>query len=65
MRESIMLSDRELVSAPSIIKRLGISYETMYRWIPDVLPPPIRIGKRLYFDKDEVENRILLNQDSK
>lgn len=56
------MTERALISAPDLRKKLSISQSTEHRWRQSVLPPHIKIEGRCYYFLDEVEELISRNQ---
>jgi hypothetical protein len=47
----------EYVSPAILMERYGVTYLTLRSWTN--MPEPLRIGRRLYYDREAVEDRIL------
>jgi predicted site-specific integrase-resolvase len=59
MKNIVTLQNREYVSRKVVLDLFGIEYLTLMRWDKNgVLPDPIKLGKRLYYDRDELERRL-------
>jgi predicted site-specific integrase-resolvase len=60
MRDTLIIGDRLLVPDRTIREMIQISQATQARWIKSgLLPQPIRLGKKIYFEKREVEQHLL------
>jgi predicted DNA-binding transcriptional regulator AlpA len=60
MKDCVILGGREFSSARKIEQDLGIDHKTRNKWIKaGNLPPPVRLGNRMYFDRAALEARIL------
>jgi len=56
----IELGTKIYESADELKGRLGVSEVTLHRYIKKgALPRPIKIAKRRYFDREEVDLRVL------
>jgi predicted site-specific integrase-resolvase len=59
MKETIELSGQVYDSGDLLRGRYGLSEMTIYRWTKrGLLPPPIRLGRKNYYVRDEVEARL-------
>jgi predicted DNA-binding transcriptional regulator AlpA len=59
MREVIEICGKEYIQAANLMKQWGISYKCLYTWIyQEILPRPIKLGRRLLVCKHEVEDRL-------
>jgi predicted DNA-binding transcriptional regulator AlpA len=60
MKTTISLKGHEYDSASAIIEKYGISYMTLYKWTKEgVLPHPVKLGRRNYYNRQAIENRLL------
>jgi predicted DNA-binding transcriptional regulator AlpA len=60
MKELIAIGGCEYITAAKIMSRFGIGYKAMYTWIENgTLPHPIKLGRRMYFDNHEIDERLL------
>jgi predicted DNA-binding transcriptional regulator AlpA len=60
MKDRLILDGREFNSAKKVEQDLGIDHKTRKKWIESgSLPPPVRLGNRLYFDRAALEASIL------
>jgi predicted site-specific integrase-resolvase len=60
MKTTITLKGRNYDSANTIRDRYGITYLTLLNWTKNgVLPEPIRLNKRVYYDTGALEDRLL------
>jgi predicted DNA-binding transcriptional regulator AlpA len=60
MKVVIEIAGKEYIQATALMKQWGISYKCLYTWIcQEILPRPIKLGRRLLFCKNEVEDRLL------
>jgi predicted DNA-binding transcriptional regulator AlpA len=60
MKEIIEIGGKDYIQATKLMKQWGISYKCLYTWISqEILPRPIKLGRRLLFRKDEVEDRLV------
>jgi predicted site-specific integrase-resolvase len=60
MKTTITLKDKEYDCANTIRDRYGIRYLTLLNWTKSgVLPAPIRLNRRVYYDRNAVEDRLL------
>jgi predicted site-specific integrase-resolvase len=63
MHDALEIAGRKLKSTKWIRTNFGISWITLNRWmLVGLIPPPVRLGRRNYYDQQEVENRILLGE---
>ena len=59
MKHIFEFEGRLYESSALIVERLGISTITLYRWAKrGLLPTPIRLGRRNYFARVELEARL-------
>ena len=59
MRKSIKLQGQTYDAGELLIERYGISPMTLWRWVKrGLLPPPIRLGRKKYYERREVEARL-------
>ena len=59
MHDMITLNGRELISRDTLRQKLGVHPMTISRWIKrGILPRPVNIGFRNYFDREEVEKKL-------
>ena len=60
MKTTISLKGQEYDSANTITKKYGISYVTLYKWTKQgVVPHPVKLGRRNYYNREAIENRLL------
>jgi predicted DNA-binding transcriptional regulator AlpA len=60
MKEIIEIGGKDYIQGTILMKQWGISYKCLYTWISqEILPRPIKLGRRLLFCKDEVEDRLV------
>jgi predicted site-specific integrase-resolvase len=60
MKDSIVIAGRDYDSRKRVRERFDIDYTTIGKWVKNgLLPTPLRLGNRLYFDRTAVEIRIL------
>jgi predicted DNA-binding transcriptional regulator AlpA len=60
MKELIEIGGRKYIPAAKVMGRFGIGYKAMYTWIEKgTLPHPIKLGRRMYFDLHEIDERLL------
>jgi hypothetical protein len=60
MKESIEIAGRDYDSRKRVHEKFDIDYTTIANWVKNgLLPTPLRLGNRLYFDRTEVETRLL------
>ena len=60
VKEVIEIAGKEYVQATKLMQQWGISYKCLYTWIhQEILPRPIKLGRRLVFCKAEVEARLV------
>jgi predicted DNA-binding transcriptional regulator AlpA len=60
MRATIQLGGQNYESAEVLAERFGTSYSTIWKWQKSgLLPKPIRLGGRTFYNRQEVEARIL------
>jgi predicted site-specific integrase-resolvase len=60
MKASIVIAGRAYDSRKSVHEQFDIDYTTIGKWVKNgLLPAPLRLGNRLYFDRKAVEIRIL------
>jgi hypothetical protein len=62
MKDRLTLQGQKYISGKLIQLMLDIDYKTEKKWSDTgVLPTPILLGKRRYFDLEAVETHILNN----
>jgi hypothetical protein len=62
LKDSIILGGREFNSGKKVEIDFGIDHKTRKKWTElGLLPPPLRLGNCLYFDRAALEARILEN----
>jgi predicted DNA-binding transcriptional regulator AlpA len=60
MKELIEISGRKYITAARVMSHFGIGYKAMYTWIENgTLPHPIKLGRRMYFDPQEIDEKLL------
>jgi predicted site-specific integrase-resolvase len=60
MKESIVIAGRDYDSRKCVQEKFDVDYTTIGKWVKNgLLPAPLRLGNRLYFDRTAVETRIL------
>ena len=60
MKESLNIAGRVYDSRKRIREKFDVDYTTIGTWVKNgLLPAPLRLGNRLYFDRIAVETRIL------
>ena len=60
MKDTIQLQGRDYDCAEVLAERLGTTYSTIWKWMKaGLLPKPVRLGGRAYYDREIVEARIL------
>ena len=60
MKELITICGRDFIPVTKVMAQLGISYKTLNTWIKnDTFPRPIKLGRRLYVERDEVDASLL------
>jgi predicted site-specific integrase-resolvase len=60
MKTTISLKGEEYDSTTVIIEKYGISYMTLYKWTKEgVVPHPVKLGRRNYYNREAIENRLL------
>ena len=60
MKTTILLKGQEYDSASMITEKYGITYMTLYKWTKDgLLPHPIKLGRRNYYNREAIENHFL------
>ena len=60
MKDSIHIAGRDYDSRRRVRETLGVDYTTIVNWTKSgLLPIPLRLGNRLYFDRTAVEIRLL------
>jgi len=60
MKGSIVIAGCHYDSRKFVQEQFDIDYTTIGKWIKTgLLPAPLRLGNRLYFDRTAVETRIL------
>ena len=53
MKELITIGGRDYIPATKLKERFGIAYSSLYTWIENgTLPRPLKLGRRLYFDRE-------------
>jgi len=59
MKHSFEIGGRLYESTALIVERLGVSSVTLNRWHKrGLLPMPVRLGRRNYYERAEVEARL-------
>jgi hypothetical protein len=60
MKSSIVLEEREYINDKQIWDWFGVDRKTWKRWSDEGrVPKPVLLGTRRYYDRREVETRIL------
>jgi predicted DNA-binding transcriptional regulator AlpA len=60
VNEIIEIGGKDYIQATRLMKQWGISYKCLYTWISqEILPRPIKLGRRLLFCKDDMEERLV------
>ena len=60
MKDSIVLQGREFHITHLITQEFGMDHKTLTKLVKaKVLPAPVRIGNRSYYDRKAIENGIL------
>jgi predicted site-specific integrase-resolvase len=60
MKGSIVIADRDYDSRKFVQQQFEVDYTTISKWVKNgLLPAPLRLGNRLYFDRTAVETRML------
>jgi hypothetical protein len=60
MKDSIVILGRDFDSRKRVREKIDIDYTTIGKWVKSgLLPAPLRLGNRLYFDRAAVETQIL------
>jgi hypothetical protein len=60
MKESIVIAGRNYNSRKFVREQFDVDYTTIGKWVKNgLLPAPLRLGNRLYFDRIAVETRML------
>jgi predicted DNA-binding transcriptional regulator AlpA len=60
MKDSINIQGRDYDSRKLIQEKFDVDYTTIDNWAKNgTLPAPLRIGRRVYFDRLAVETQIL------
>jgi DNA-binding transcriptional MerR regulator len=60
MKDSIEIGGRNYESTKQLRNRLGITYQTLLVWTQNgTLPEPIKLGTRVFYDKELVDRQIL------
>ena len=60
MKSTITIKGKIYDSGPSIVDKYGISYTTLIKWAErGVLPPPAKLGRKKFYEREAVENRLL------
>jgi predicted DNA-binding transcriptional regulator AlpA len=63
MKKSITLQGQTFDAGEVLIQRYGISAMTLWRWVKrGLLPPPIKLGRRNYYERREVEARLFCGE---
>ena len=63
MKDALEIDGRKLKSTKWVRTNFGISWITLNRWTEiGLIPPPVRLGRRNYYDQQEVEKRILVGE---
>jgi DNA-binding transcriptional MerR regulator len=59
MKHTLEIQGRLYVSSALLSERYGVSSNALWKWHKrGLLPPPIRLGRRNYYIRDEVEARL-------
>jgi len=60
MKQTIKIQNKIFDTGQVLMERYGISIKSIDRWTKKgQLPPPIRLGKVRYFNREEVEAKLL------
>jgi predicted site-specific integrase-resolvase len=60
MKGSIVIAGRDYDSRKFVQEQFDVDYTTIGKWVKNgLLPTPLRLGNRLYFDRTAVAIRIL------
>ncbi len=60
MNKEIVLRGRTYVDAVAVRELLGLPDWTFYQWKKrGLLPEPIKLGRHRFYEKDELEARLL------
>ena len=58
-------NEKELMSTKELCSFLGISLSTVNKWKAEGIIPFRRLGKRVYFDKEEIKKAMKDNNDKR
>ena len=59
MKHTLEIQGRVYESSALLIERYGLTSNGLWKWHKrGLLPPPLKLGRRNYFLKDEVEARL-------
>jgi len=60
VRDFIEIADRQYESTKLLRERFGITCQTLLTWTQNgTLPEPIKLGTRVFYDKELVDQQIL------
>jgi predicted site-specific integrase-resolvase len=60
MKDSINIQGRDYDSRKMVQEKFDVDYTTIGKWVRNgLLPTPLRLGNRLYFNRLAVETRML------
>lgn len=62
MKDTIVLKDRFFDCTKLVLQRYGLDDHTWRKLVKaDIVPGPVTIGNKNFFDREEIESRILEN----
>jgi predicted site-specific integrase-resolvase len=59
MKETVEVRGDPYDSAITVMDRYGITRMTLLTWTKEGLPKPIKLGKRLFYNRRDIENYLL------
>jgi predicted site-specific integrase-resolvase len=60
MKDSIVLEGRAYHSIKKVQQDFGLDHKTLTKWTRNgQLPVPVRLGNRVYFERQALESRLL------
>ena len=60
MKDTITLQDRTFDCTKLVQQRFGLDPQTLRKWAKhNIIPAPLRLGNKCFYDRDAVENRLL------
>ena len=62
MKDSIVLQGRIYECTKLVHQKFGLDDQTLRKWSKsNIVPTPLRLGNKCFYDSEEIETRILTN----